>query len=211
MLDITPKQTNKRIVAPRTHGTAEMYKFYLQKHEPTKKINKTKYWMYKEVLARFNKKASDAIIFGQTLNLGNRLGYVLIRKIKRNYENPVPDWGASKKIKEDLIKAGEVPKDENHPEGKEWIVFFDDPWYLRWAWIKRKVCKVRNHTVYKFMPTSNRSRLANDPDMAKLGNKGKLTLANKANPMLHLSYESLPGKLTYKTKDERLKAQLELE
>src|SRR6185369_12024186 len=149
-IELRPKQTNKRIVKPRTHTTTDMYKFYKKKYESDKR-RPTPYWMYKEVLSRFNKKASDAIIFGQTLNLGNRLGYVLIRKIKRNYENPVPNWGESKRIKQSLIDKGITPKDENNPTGQEWIVFYSDPWFLRWAWVKRMVCKVRNHGVYKFM------------------------------------------------------------
>lgn len=193
--------TRKKILAPRTHSTTEMYKFYVAKNESDKK-RPTPYWMYKEVLARFNKKVSNDIIFGQSLNLGNRLGYVQIRKIRRNYDKPIPDWGESKRIKADLIKNGIVPKDENHPEGKEWIVYYTDPWYLRWAWIKRKVCKVKNHTVYKFIPTSNRSKTAGDNTLEKLGNKGKLAYANKLNPMLHNSYENLTGKLNYKTRQE---------
>jgi len=201
MIKVEPKQ-NVKIVEPKTHSTREMYKYYVRKYESSKK-RKTPYWMYKEITARFNKKVSDAIVFGGTLKLGHGLGYMLIRKIKRNYENPIPDWGESKRIKQGMIANGITPKDPNHPEGKEWIVFFSDPWFLRWAWVKRAVCKVKNHTVYKFMPTSNRSRTANDTEFSKLGNKGKLTLANKIDPTLHTKYEQLVGKLDYKTKQER--------
>jgi hypothetical protein len=179
------KKNGKKIVAPKTHSTKAIYEFYKKKF-PNSKIP---YWMFKEVIARYNKRASDAVIFGSTLNLGSKLGQVLIKKIRRNYIKSVPDWGASKAMKQDLINKGITPKGPEHPEGEDWIVFFTDPWYLRWAWAKKRICKVRNQTVYKFMPTSNRSKMAGDNSLGKLGNKGKLVLANKINPNLHNLYE----------------------
>ena len=176
----------KKILKPRTHTTKQMYEFFKFKN----KESDIPYWMYKEVLSRFNKKASDAVIFGQTLNLGHRLGTILIKKIRRNYMKPLPDWGASKKAKAELIKNGIVPKDQNNPAGEEWIIFFTDPWYLRWAWGKFRICKVKNSTVYKFIPTSDRSKKAGNTDMSRLGNKGKLTMANKRDPLLHIRYEN---------------------
>ena len=178
-------QKKQNIVGPRNLSTKDMYGYYIQKN-PTSKIP---YWMFKEVIARFNKRAADAIIFGQVLNIGNRLGYILIKKIRRNYRKPVVNWGESKTAKSELLRAGIVPKDENNPTGTEWMVFYTDPWYLRWAWSKKRICRVKNQTVYKFMPTSNKSKIAGDNSLDKLGNKGKLTLANKINPTLHYMYE----------------------
>lgn len=177
----------RNIRKPVTYSARDMYNAYKRKN-PTSEIP---YWMYKEIIGRFNKKVSDAVIFGQVLNLGNRLGHVLIKKIRRNYLNPIPDWGASNKRKADLIASGVVAKDQNHPEGEEWISFYTDPWFLRFAWVKKRICKVKNSSVYKFVPTSNRSKTAGDNDLARLGNKGKLTLANKVNPTLHMSYEQV--------------------
>lgn len=178
--------TQKKIVAPKTLSAKEMFKYYKQKY-PASKIP---YWMFKEVIARFNKKASNSVIFGQVLNLGNRLGYILIKKIRRNYRKPVVNWGESKVLKANLIKQGITPKDETHPDGQEWMVFYTDPWYLRWAWSKKRICRVRNQTVFKFLATSNKSKTAGDHSLNKLGNKGKLALANRVNPMLHFSYEN---------------------
>lgn len=180
-----PKLQN--IVAPRTHSTKEMYVFYKQKN-PTSTIP---YWMFKEVIAKYNKKVSDAIIFGQILNIGNRIGHILIKKISRNYRRPVVDWGASKRRKAQLIKDGIIPKDQNNPTGEEWMSFYSDPWYLRWAWVKKRICRVKNQTVYKFVPTSNKSKTAGDNSLSKLGNKGKLTYANKLNPTLHFIYSHI--------------------
>lgn len=170
---------------PRIHSTKDSYNLFI-KTFPKAKIP---YWMYKEVIGRVNKKASDAIIFGAMFNLQNTLGYIRIKRIKRNYKKAVPDWGASNKLKRELIQNGVQPKNQDNPKGEEWMVFFSDPWYLRWAWVKKGVCRVKNQTVYEFRPTSNRSKTAGDNDQAKLGNKGKLVLANRLNPTLHNSYD----------------------
>ncbi len=182
---IEPVKRGKKIVTPKTHSAKAMYAYYKKKF-PTSKIT---YWMFKEVIARHNRRASDAIIFGSVFNLGSRLGQVFIKKIRRNYTKAVPDWGASQQRKAELIRQGITPKDQTHPQGEEWIIFYTDPWYLRWAWSKKRICKVKNQTVYKFVPTSNRSKTAGDNSLGKLGNKGKLVLANRINPNLHTLYE----------------------
>lgn len=182
------ESSGKKIVSPKTHSTAGMYEFYKKKY-PKSKIP---YWMFKEVIARHNKGVADAVILGSVFNFGSGLGLLLIKKIKRSYRSllhPEPDWGASKRRKAELIEQGITPKDQDHPDGEEWIIFYTDPWYLRWAWSKKRICRVKNQTVYKFVPTSNQSKKANDNSIEKLGNKGKLALMNKLNPNLHIVYE----------------------
>lgn len=173
-----------KIVEPKIKSVQDSYKLYLQSTK-----NPVPYWMYREVIGRICKKASANIIAGGTLNLQNNLGYIRIKKIRRNYKKAVPDWGASNREKAKLVEQGITPKDQTHPEGENWIVFFTDPWYLRWAWVKAGVCRVKNQTVYLFRPTSNRSKTANDNGLDKLGNKGLLVLANKLNPVLHYNYD----------------------
>lgn len=189
MEELTEEQevrpTNKRIQAPKTHSTAEMYVFFKQKFPK----DKTPYWMFKEVLARYNKKASDAVIYGQVFRFGQHLGNLLIKKIRRNYEKAVVDWGESKRVKAELVASGLKPREAGSTEGNDWLIYHSDPWYLRWGWQKRSICKVTNQAVYKFIPTANRSKTAGDNSPAKLGNKGKLVLANRLNPTLHLLYD----------------------
>lgn len=179
------QETKRNIVKPVTRSTADMYKYFKTKN-PKSRIP---YWMFKEVIARFNKKSSDAVIFGQVLNLGNRLGHILIKKIKRNYRKPVVDWGQSKVLKKQLQDKGVALWTKDNPDGEKWMVFHSDPWYLRWAWGKKHLCRVKNQTVYKFVATSNKSKVGGDNSLDKLGNKGKLALANKINPTLHFAYE----------------------
>lgn len=177
-----------KIVKPKTRTAKDMYKFF-KKQNPDSKVV---YWFFKEVLSRYNKKVSEYIIAGETLRLGSKLGYSAIRKIDRTYSKPTPNWGASLKLKNQLIKEGKTPKGPDNPNGEEWLVFYTDSYYFRWSWIKRGGrSPVRNTTVYAFHPTSNRSTTSNeDPDWDSLGNKGKLTLANRLNPVLHLRYEA---------------------
>lgn len=175
----------KRTVTPKSRSTKDMYAYY-KKRNPDAKVP---YWMYKEVLARFNKKAADAVIFGKSFNFGSRIGHLLIKKIRRNYEKAVVDWGESRKLKTQLIDAGEIPRSTDNPDGPAWLVYFSDPWYLRWAWLRKDVCKMKFSSVYKFIPTSDRSKKADNKDLSKLGNKGKLTLAVKLNPALTSLYE----------------------
>lgn len=174
-----------KIIEPKIHSVAESYKFFKR----TKPELDIPYWMYREILSRTFKKVSNNIIFGEMFNLQNNLGYIRIKKIKRNYKKLVPNWGESNKLKASLIAEGKVPKDQDHPDGEEWLVFHSDPWYLRWAWVKLGVCRVKNQSVYLFRPTANRSKTAGDNSRDKLGNRGLLVLANKANPVLHYNYD----------------------
>lgn len=180
------EQIREKIIRPpKTHSTREMYNHYTTKFPKSKEP----YWMFKEVIARYNKRAADAVIFGQALSFGNKIGNLLIKKIRRNYQNPEVDWGQSKANKANLLAQGLVPRGPGQA-GEDWLVYFTDPWYLRFAWVKKRICKVKNQTVYKFVPTSNRSKRGGDNSPSKLGNKGKLVLANKLNPALHLLYSN---------------------
>lgn len=174
----------KNTVTPKAQSTKQMYAYYKRKYPEAKEP----YWMYKEVVARFNKKAADAVIFGKVLNFGHRIGNLLIKKIRRNYENPIVDWGESGRLKAQIIESGQTPRSESNPNGPSWLVYFSDPWYLRWAWVKKDICRVKYSSAYKFTPTSDRSKKANNTDLSRLGNKGKLVLAVKLNPALTTLY-----------------------
>lgn len=147
------------------------------------------YEQFKEIINLFNKKASDAIIQGSNLNLSNRLGYVQIRKIKNSVRvtNKI-DWKESLEYKKELIATGKIPKDKLHPEGSNWLVYKNQTYYLRWAWVKRynRACTVKNNRVYAFYPTSSSSGAGNREKVP--GNKTKLALAQEADPLLHNKY-----------------------
>jgi len=207
MEEATIKQGNgKKIVKPKTHSVKGMYAYFKEKN-PTTDIP---YWMYNEVLSRYNKKAADAVIFGEVLNLGNTIGRILIKKIKRRYDKLEVDWDTSFNRKKELIAQGITPR-EGDNGGENWLIYYTDAWYARWAWQKRfGACRVRNQSVYKFLPSSNRSKKAGDNSLERLGNKGKLALAIKHNPGLHLIYETKPAPIYAKRYRPKKAKQIEL-
>jgi hypothetical protein len=163
------------------------------------------YEKFKSVVSSYNKLASESIIQGANLNLMNRLGYVQIRRIipstlkKKN----VIDWKESYLYKKELIEKGETPKDKEHPEGKNWLVYKLQPWYLRWSWVKaNQKATVKNNKVYAFYPTTGdtTTEINGVP-----GNKSKLSQAVRSNPLLHEKYTVVDLKEVRKNQRERYK------
>jgi hypothetical protein len=106
---------------------------------------------FKKIIDLFCKKAIDEVIAGNIIYFGNRLGYLYIKKSQR--VNPMVDWGQSRIRKKELALKGISPKSKDNPEGENWLVFYDDPFYLRFHWEKRRgSCRIHNHTAYEFSP-----------------------------------------------------------
>jgi hypothetical protein len=150
------------------------------------------YNLFKKIITCFNKKASDAIIRGGLLYLGNNLGYSQIRKIIPIKRSDKINWQASYEYKNELIAKGVKVREKGSKEGENWLIYQNDPWYLRWSWIKHYssgvnhlTCRVKNNRVYAFYTTSNRTRVKG---VKGSGNKGKLVTANEEDPLLHTRY-----------------------
>lgn len=145
---------------------------------------------FKQIICVHNQLASEEIVQGFTLNLNNKLGYIQIRKIipkeRRKLEGRI-DWGESIKYRKELEAQGIVTKNKYHPEGKEWLIYLRQSFYLRWAWMKRysRACTVKNNRVYVFVPTASGTGKSTSRVQ---GNKGKLVAAQQANPLLHFKY-----------------------
>lgn len=141
------------------------------------------YALFKKVIVCFNKKASDEIIAGKTLNLGNRLGLSQIRKIIPTVRSQSIDWAESNKMKKELIAQGVPIKSPENPNGSNWLVYRNQSYYLRWSWVKRlnSDCTVKNNRVYAFYPTASGKG-------ETLGNRTKLAQANQQDSLLHTRY-----------------------
>jgi len=161
----------------------------LQKLDPKSKQLILNYTVFRAIIEKFNLKASDEIIAGKTINLGNRLGYSQIRKIEPEIrsKNDI-DWAESNKYKKELQDKGVVTKSKEHPEGKNWLVYRNSSYYLRWAWVKRynRACTVKNNRVYAFYPTESGTSMKGKDKV--LGNKSKLAKAQTDNNLLHTKY-----------------------
>lgn len=128
------------------HNAKDMYRAFLKKNPDTI----ISYRMFKQIISEFNKKASQKILEGKTLWLGNKLGNIRIKRIQRNnFNRPAIDWGETNKLKQQGINKH---------------VYFTDNNYFRWFWEKAR-CQVPNKSVYKFVPSGgpagNRRALVN--------------------------------------------------
>lgn len=95
------------------------------------------YTLYKHILSKFFKKASDYILEGEKLRLGHKLGNIYIKKVRRNPDKPMIDWGETNKLK---------------AQGINKLVYYTDEFWYRWAWEKNRAA-LRNKSVYKFSAT----------------------------------------------------------
>lgn len=142
--------------------------------------------MFKAVLTSFNEKSLERMVDnGEVIGMKHRLGYLHVEYIKRNNGHEaskslsMPDWGASYKYKAELIAQGLQIKDKEHPDGKKWVIFHSDEYYVKYSWMKSGgSCSVKNHTTYKFIPSSGVK-----------GAKRKLIDSNNDNPNLYRKYK----------------------
>jgi len=112
---------------------------------------------YRSVIQDFNTTVMDKLIYdGQWFKMPFRLGELHIIRIKRDWSNPSVNWHESKKLKQEIIEEGGKPKSEEHPNGEDWLVYYDDPWYARFYWNKRK-CIVAKKTAYSFQATQGKN------------------------------------------------------
>jgi len=153
----------------------------LEKSNPEGTKTLMTYKTFCTIIEKYNQKVIKALVEeGASIKLWNNLGYLyILKKDKKDMfgMNNI-DWSASNAYKQELIDAGETPKDEKHPEGKNWFQFYEDPHYLRVAWTKKYgTCKVPNNSVYAFYPTKSRSGISN-----------ALTKANRINEYLREKY-----------------------
>lgn len=148
------------------------------------------YKRFYDITCSFNRKAVEAVIDGEIINLGNKLGYLKIKKIKRFA--PAIDWPESIIRRKELLAQGIQPKTKEYPGGENWFMYRASDFYLRWSWAKRfrkfGVPMLRNERLYAFYPTSNASGATG---IRVLGAKGLLSEANNKNKLLHLRYETI--------------------
>ena len=115
--------------------------------------------LFVKIIERYNEKVIKALVEkGASIKLWNNLGYLYVLKQKKvdMFAASNIDWGASREFKQELIERGDTPKDQEHPNGKNWFQFYEATDYLRIAWTKRYgICKVPNNSVYAFYPTKS--------------------------------------------------------
>lgn len=109
-----------------------------------KRVEVMNFGKFSEIVETYYSRAKIAIIQGEALVLGNRLGKIHIERIERSF----------KKKKVDFAKTKKYPKVLDPETGKmkrEVVVYFTDDDWSRIAW--KKTGTIPNQTVYQFRPT----------------------------------------------------------
>jgi hypothetical protein len=142
----------------KNHTAVDIFKYY-KKNNPGTDVT---YTQFKYIISQFNRKASEYILQGRTLNLHNRLGKIRIKKIRRNFYRKSVDWAETNKLKAQGIKQ---------------LVYFTDDYWFRWYWEKR-VCTIPNKSVYSFRPTGGDH-----------GNRKNLVKLLKTDEFAHINFK----------------------
>lgn len=142
------------------HTADDMFKYYKKIH-PTTSVTESR---YKKVLYACFKQIVEEMLNGNVVKLGQRLGEMGIKKVKRTYEKPVVNWFETMELRKQGIKK---------------VVFFTDDYWYRFYW-KKKSCQIPNKTVYCFQITKGPN-----------GNRKKLVDRLKSDEFAYLLYPEL--------------------
>lgn len=119
------------------------------------------YAMFCMILREYNQEILSHVINGDKISL-NQLGDFYVKKIDRNYNRKVIDYAKS------VRENGKLTK----------IVYFNDPFYLKFHWRKRN--KIDENTrIFGLKIAKNNSALSPGRHLKK---------CNIDNPLLHLRY-----------------------
>jgi len=135
------------------------------------------YRIFKNVISEFNEKIIEYVIDGGIFTMWHGLSTLSITRRKRDPRSKRIDWGASNKLKQEILDSGNKLFDKETGEGEEWLIFYTNESYLRWRWHKEK-CRIQNRSVYRF-----------DPTRGVNGNKEKLLEAMLKDDMAYLKFK----------------------
>lgn len=170
---------------------------------------------YRTVTDKLFREVSEEILNGGVFHIGKDLGYICIKRFEKkfkfnengNISNGMVNWVESKKLKQEIIDAGDELYNDVTKKGRKWLIYFDDKYNYRWAWIKNySTCTIKNNKIYSFQPTNDNTMRKGQ--ICKLGNKGKLKSLLKNNPYHYLKF--IEDKTDY-TERRRLKAEKKLQ
>lgn len=136
-------------------------------------VLKMSWGIWKEIIERFYFEAKDAIIRGETLQLGSNLGKIRAVRIERDFTKPK------------VNVAQTFQKNLKDAEGNLVLIYHTDPDYCRIQWAKNRT--ITNEAFYNFIPAKSRN-----------GNiksfKRDFSNALIATPMLKYKYKFIPVK-----------------
>lgn len=153
--------------------------------------------VYDLIISILNIEIGNTILKGYVYSFGKFLGKLCIKYVtRRNTAKPVPDWGASIKLRDELISKGITVKSRENPNGKKWLLYRTDDDYCYWAWLKRTSI-IANKQMYRFrsIATNNENtdygKISVEKILKKnIGNFDKLMAILKSNPSMKEVYAS---------------------
>lgn len=164
-------------------NTTKLYSSFLEVYPDTK----IDYKLFTKVLRACNKKIVELIVKkGYSFRMGYNLGELRIVQFEPKYKKSkngnlygYPNWGESKKRKQEIIDAGGTPfesfkdKDGNiigDNGGEKWVIYCSDDISIRYHWYKQKYRNkdgsyfyvLDNSINYSFTPTKQNKLLLAD-------------------------------------------------
>jgi len=156
---------SQKLINKKMYKANDMWDLF--RKEYPKLAEKYNYKIFKEVISRFNVYAEEEILDGGSVNLGNGVGSLYIKRVKR--KNVFLKTGKMSPRSIDWKKTKELRK-----KGINKIVYFMTPYYCMHSWRKGLV---KNKSVYSFIPTKGPN-----------GNTRKLSRLLVENPLHELNY-----------------------
>ena len=118
---------------------------------------------FKNICQDFNIHICNHLIYDAGIfDMGSRLSTLEVIRIERDYKKRRVDWKASLENRQELMDKGVKLYDKHSDTGTKWLVYQDEPEFVRFYW-KRKACTIPNNRVYQLIMTRG-----------EMGNKTKL-------------------------------------
>lgn len=153
-----------------------IYMTVVDKQGKPKVVEVMNYRRWKAIMTAYFTSARQAIIYkGEGLSLGH-LGLIQAKRVDRNPNNRMIDWGATDKRPRMIGEDGK--------ERPDVYIYFTDKDYVMIGWSKYQ--HYVNEKMYEFEP-SNGNRKTD-------GFKEEFVKANKTSPVLRMLYRYFPMK-----------------
>lgn len=143
--------------------------YYVYRKEGNKVVEVTSYKRFRAIIETWFSSATDYIISGQVLSMGNNVGKIGGRRVERNFKNKQIDWKKTNAMW------------EAKGERKGHVYHLSDEW-CRIGW--NKPCKIKNEHFYRFSPAEGNERGE--------GFKQRFSEANRIDQNLKYRYQYFP-------------------
>lgn len=139
---------NPTWIGMRKHGNQiENYYIYNKEYDLNNKLKIVEVFSYprfRDIIELYFKKAKEAVIEGQCVNMTNGIGKIAIRRVERNHKNKSINYAKTK-----LQPKVWCPIRNKEVYTK--IIYFTEDNYCRIGW--HKFGKIKNESTYEFLPS----------------------------------------------------------